>query len=235
MTESKVSTEYDGKPRILFRCECKQCGKEFWRPAHRLDEAKCCSKECYKLFREKTGKRVDVICTYCGKTFRRFRHHLAKVVSGRYFCSRDCQKEGTKKKRDPCQNCGRQLIGKARKYCSDKCQSDFQYKRKIEEWKRGELAGMYASESLSSWLRKYLIEKYANKCSICGWCQVNSITGKVPIQVDHIDGDYTNNKEENLRLLCPNCHSLTPTFGALNKGRGRVKRRMKLQQAKVAA
>ena len=33
----------------------------------------------------------------------------------------------------------------------------------------------------------------------------------------HIDGDCTNNKMENLQLLCPNCHSLTSNFGSLNK------------------
>lgn len=41
------------------------------------------------------------------------------------------------------------------------------------------------------------------------------------MQIDHIDGDYKNCRPENLRILCPNCHSLTPTFGALNKGKGR--------------
>jgi 5-methylcytosine-specific restriction endonuclease McrA len=38
-------------------------------------------------------------------------------------------------------------------------------------------------------------------------------------QVDHADGDSTNNKLENLRLLCPNCHSQTDTFAGRNKGK----------------
>jgi hypothetical protein len=41
---------------------------------------------------------------------------------------------------------------------------------------------------------------------------------------DHIDGNWRNNTEENLRLLCPNCDSLTHTFSALNKGNGREHR-----------
>lgn len=40
----------------------------------------------------------------------------------------------------------------------------------------------------------------------------------MPLEVHHIDGNCTNNKEENLQLLCPNCHSLTPNSGSLNKG-----------------
>lgn len=47
------------------------------------------------------------------------------------------------------------------------------------------------------------------------------MTGKVPVVADHIDGDWQNNRPENLRLLCPNCDSLQPTYGGLNKGNGR--------------
>jgi 5-methylcytosine-specific restriction endonuclease McrA len=59
----------------------------------------------------------------------------------------------------------------------------------------------------------------------CGWDKINPITNNVPIELEHIDGDSTNNSLENLKLLCPNCHSLTPTFGALNKGNGRWSKR----------
>ena len=52
------------------------------------------------------------------------------------------------------------------------------------------------------------------------------MTGHVPLEIDHIDGDAENNIETNLRVLCPNCHSLTPHFRNLNKGKGR-KWRMK--------
>jgi hypothetical protein len=44
------------------------------------------------------------------------------------------------------------------------------------------------------------------------------------VEVEHIDGDWQNNNPENLILLCPNCHSLTPTYRGLNRGRGRARR-----------
>ncbi|MCX5013731.1 HNH endonuclease [Streptomyces sp. NBC_00555] len=41
----------------------------------------------------------------------------------------------------------------------------------------------------------------------------------LPLEVDHIDGDWRNNLPENLRLLCPNCHSTTDSY----RGRGKVR------------
>ena len=62
------------------------------------------------------------------------------------------------------------------------------------------------------------------KCMECGWSERNPHTGNIPIELEHIDGDFKNNKEENLKLLCPNCHSLTKTYkGANKKGRPRSK------------
>lgn len=50
------------------------------------------------------------------------------------------------------------------------------------------------------------------KCEGCGIVDWN---GKpISLQLDHIDGCPTNHLLENLRLLCPNCHSQTPTYGS---------------------
>ena len=55
-----------------------------------------------------------------------------------------------------------------------------------------------------------------NKCQICGWNKINPVTGLVPLEIHHIDGNYLNNAKDNLQVLCPNCHSLTPNFKSLN-------------------
>mgnify|MGYP006337132947 CR=1 FL=1 len=69
-----------------------------------------------------------------------------------------------------------------------------------------------------------LFEKYNNKCCKCGWGEINPYTGNIPLEVEHKDGNYMNNSEDNLELLCPNCHSLTSTYKGANKGKGRISR-----------
>ena len=73
---------------------------------------------------------------------------------------------------------------------------------------------LYISENI-------FFKKYNNKCSVCGWSVRNIFTNKIPLEIEDIDGNYKNNKEENLRLLCPNCHTLTENYGSRNKGNGR--------------
>jgi hypothetical protein len=127
-----------------------------------------------------------------------------------------------------CIYCGKEFVkykASNGKYCSNKCQAEAKHKEYIDKWKNGEKNGLKGKYLISNAIRKYLFEKYNNSCQICGWSEVNKHTGNVPLQIHHIDGDCTNNKEENLQLLCPNCHSLTENFGRRNKNatKGRSK------------
>ena len=66
-------------------------------------------------------------------------------------------------------------------------------------------------------LKKRLIKEgiKENKCDICGITEWN---GKlISMQLDHINGDSHNHKLENLRMICPNCHSQTETYCGKNK------------------
>ena len=116
-----------------------------------------------------------------------------------------------------CLNCGKELINFQTKYCSSQCQQDYQVQQKIIEWKNGEFDGMSGKYGLSKIIRNYMLKKANYSCELCGWNKINPITNNCPLEIHHIDGDYRNNKEENLQVLCPNCHSLTPTYKALNK------------------
>jgi hypothetical protein len=116
--------------------------------------------------------------------------------------------------------CGGLVKRGATKYCSPRCLRERQ--RAIRE---ADLeAGRYSALSITTFLRRYLIVRLGERCARCGWSERHPVTNKVPIEVEHIDGNWRNYRLENLTLLCPNCHSLTPTFRALNRGKGREHR-----------
>lgn len=123
-----------------------------------------------------------------------------------------------------CINCN-EIIPKRNKYCSIDCQKKFEYKKYIEEWKSGTKSGMRGDYQISMHIKEYLYDKYNSKCARCGWGERNQYTNNIPLEIEHIDGDYTNNKEENLILLCPNCHSLTSTYKGANLNNGRKSRK----------
>ena len=58
------------------------------------------------------------------------------------------------------------------------------------------------------------------ECAICG-NKGEHLGLPLPLELDHISGDNTDNRLENLRLLCPNCHAQTPTSGSKNAKRRR--------------
>lgn len=57
------------------------------------------------------------------------------------------------------------------------------------------------------------------KCELCGWAKCSE-DGRIPVELDHINGVHTDNRLVNLRILCPNCHSLQSTHRGKNKKRG---------------
>ncbi len=126
-----------------------------------------------------------------------------------------------KKPRKNCLNCGKETARSGYKYCSNACQIEYQYHSYIKKWKDGDVDGLQNPGIVSNHVKRYLREKFGNRCCLCDWAEVNPKTKQTPLVADHVDGDWRNNTEDNLRLLCPNCDSLSPTYAGLNRGNGR--------------
>ncbi len=126
-----------------------------------------------------------------------------------------------------CLNCKKENLWtrqKSNKYCDNKCQQDFQFKQYIKDWKKGVECGRKGKLQTSRYIHRYILEKQDYKCDVCKISDYNGLP--ITLELDHINGDATNNTEKNLRCLCPNCHSQTPTYRSKNKGSGRKGRKI---------
>lgn len=169
------------------------------------------------------------ICMFCkNKILAQYEDNLGNIKNKK-FCNSSCaakynnhnSNNRIRKRKKHCINCG-ELLNSGKKFCSSKCKTDYEYKQYIIKWKKGEISGQKKGSwgGLSSYIRRYLFEKYNYKCAKCDWAKINPYSNTIPLEIEHIDGNSQNNSENNLVLLCPNCHSLTSTYRGLNKGNG---------------
>ena len=227
--------------------KCEYCGQLH---DEKYGVGRFCSKKCakgYSTFKDDIKETKEIKCFLCDKIII-----INKRCSAKNALCLDCKKETynikrkeynkkrqikrrqtykqkennirINKKEKFCKTCGKK-INKKYDFCCNKCVVEWKYIEYILRWKLGLENGMKGETSISSYIKKYIHRKYNDKCSICGWDKVNPITNKSPLEVEHIDGNWENNNENNLTLLCPNCHSLTPTYKSLNMGRGRKTRK----------
>lgn len=217
-------SERDKYNHKLYKFACQKCGHIRIAPYGQIK------------------RNPPTICTHVNVYEKRFCLHCGKEIpitngnpahhNRKKFCSQSCAASYNNKgvcrnpNKDPftnnCLFCGKPIRHR-KKYCSTHCQHEYEYQEYIRKWQAGEVSGTVGDNWLdvSAHIRRYIFEKYNHKCAECGWSQINPYTGRLPLEVEHIDGDATNNKEENLTLLCPNCHSLTPTYRGANKGNGK--------------
>jgi hypothetical protein len=146
------------------------------------------------------------------------------------FCSSSCSAtySNSRRRLRPVRNClccGKELTGrKVMKYCNTKCQKTHHREKTKKEW--------YDKGILPGWryIRTILFEDRGKQCEVCGITEWNGIP--ISFEVDHIDGVHSNNTPNNLRIICPNCHSQTDTYKAKNVGNGRHYRRTRYEQGK---
>lgn len=180
------------KPTMNETIECKTCGVSF---VHRMSEQrKYCSQRCSAVFNNKLyiKRPKKEVC------LEGFKPEVLKPAKHCLECNTGLKYQS--------------------KFCSNKCQNDFQMNEKIA-------SGEFSFRTARHWLIKQ-----DRKCSVCNTATWNE--KPVPLEIDHINGDPTDNSISNLRLICPNCHAQTPTYKGRNKGNGRHSRRERYTQGK---
>lgn len=191
-------------------------------------------EKCKKILREngidwsewlkEKNEKPKRYCLYCGK----------EIIGGdnrKKFCNSSHAAsynnkiviKKNRKKQIYCLNCGKEI--ERGKYCDNTCCFEHKAKQYIERWKNGEENGLKGKYGIITAVRNYIFEKNNNECEVCHQSFINQYTGKSVLQIHHIDGDCTNNKEENLQLLCPTCHAMTENFGSRNKNATRIDKR----------
>lgn len=144
------------------------------------------------------------------------------------FCSRSCSAKFNNKfrkvdKKLKCFHCNKNLNGLQKKFCSKKCFGLYKREENFKKNANGE--GTHPKT-----IRLYMIKVFGYQCQQCKNTKWRN--QPIPLDLDHIDGNSYNNNIDNLRLLCLNCHGLTPTYKFKNKGRGRHKRKQRYKQGK---
>lgn len=204
---NKMKKGFESKIEV----ECKECQNKFFKYPKNIKKThnNFCSRSC--------------AATYNNKIYvKRPKNEIVIDLRKKDVAQKTESPDTTRKRKylKLCINCECEYYGIRldQKYCSLKCQNDYQRAEKLRMWKSGEIEG-WSGETfqLKSFVRNYIKRKYDNKCSKCGWAEIHPITGNVPIEINHIDGNPQNCNENNLEVLCPNCHSLTYNYRALNK------------------
>lgn len=183
--------------------ECKHCRVSMATGALARHEASCLHDD--NNIRE---------CKNCGVRI----FDLGKIT----FCSRSCSAVFNNAERElkvirkpkhkvfTCLYCNEvKQVGKNSqgRFCNNTCQNEYQWLSVKEQISNGNVKGVGKDR-----LRRYLTETKGYCCSKCS--QGSMWNGELlTLDMDHINGDRANNHPDNLRFLCPNCHTQTATWG----------------------
>lgn len=210
----------------MINCSCCQPPKSYlhaksvWRHERKYNPD-------YKTPRERLIDAYEESPKHCLRCSVKLTYDQMVTEPSRKFCSHSCSATFNQSNAKPhrtkphrtktrfCAVCGNHRGKSNQKYCSRECNEIDKHNLTVNRIQQGQV-------SERPTIKRALIKIRGYACEVCF---NNEWLGQsIPIELDHINGDPSNNLPDNLRLICPNCHALTPTAKGRNKGSGRKSR-----------
>lgn len=208
--------------KIVRICNKKNCNTELTGNQKQGGTIHC-SIECSRLNRGLSPKVISRKCLNC-----------KNLTKNPKFCSKSCSatmnNQGInrfKTSKYTCSECKNEYY-KSQKFCSIDCQKTSKRKFAVEAWLKGDFTLITIQGEKNKgillkffidWFKEskdYTCEGILSNGSKCNFREFHPVDNKPGIQIDHIDGDKKNQNKDNLRVLCPNCHWRTKTWGTRN-------------------
>lgn len=184
-----------------------------------------------KISREKALRNYyknPNLCLYCNEIIMVNKNDSVSKTRKKKFCDRQCcenyRHDNANIKK--CKICGKETYLANKTGLCTSCLKKEKDRKKINTWKETGDTGCGVSSTLRNCIRDYIFEKQNEQCAICGMKNIWN-NKELHFILDHIDGDASNNWENNLRLICPNCDSQLDTYKARNKNSARTHRKNK--------
>jgi hypothetical protein len=227
---------------MIVSRKCEECKSSYDADTRYLKRGQgtYCSKPCASAARSREMTQPppepNVACAWCEVPFYLKPSRIKNSVSGVFTCSNEHRKLAQAHSlfrtgprplgrplapKHPCPGCGVPYKG-FRGHCKTCYRQDI-----IDRWLAGDnevTLTQGKNRETKVFVKRYLLDTRGDCCEVCGFDE-KAPDGRSIIQMDHVDGDCFNNSPDNLQLLCPNHHAMTPTYGSLNTGSGRAHRR----------
>lgn len=173
-----------------------------------------------KLSYREIGRRYGVSDSYIKKICNKLEINLTTRAK---FPKNWSPHNKGKKRKNVCVNCKESYLStqKNGKYCSKDCEVEYKTTKKYRYYLNNQEE--YEKIVEVKFLKRHILKEQNNCCKIC---EMKNEWNNKPIVfiMDHINGDASNNRRENLRLICPNCDSQLDTYKSKNKNSARKER-----------
>ena len=169
-------------------------------------------------------------CHFCNNIIVVNKNDSVSNTRKKKFCNQECSLnyqhdnavvKAKRRELKVCKICGNKINSANQSGLCMSCLREEREKEKIRIWKETGNTGCGTATTIRNCIRDYIFEKQNKQCAVC---HIDAIwNGKeLHFILDHIDGDASNNFEDNLRLVCPNCDSQLDTYKSRNKNSART-------------